>query len=136
MEEYIVGHKHFNYDLSACTRLHFESSFTTPYALNACDSIEESSLLEKKLRASVMLPLSSTLRIIQMYVCTYVCVYIMYFCEQFSTTQSGMVISSQISRGFIQLLENGRVQLRFNNVSFVTYVHVCMRNRVYIHDCT
>jgi len=34
--------------------------FTTRYALNARDLIKESSLLEKKLQASKMLPLSST----------------------------------------------------------------------------
>jgi len=59
MEEFIVGHEHFNYDLSIRT-VHVSSQvFTTRYAVNARDSIEESSLLEKKLQVSAMLPLSS-----------------------------------------------------------------------------
>jgi len=37
--------------------------FTTCYALNASDSIEENGLLEEKLQTSVTLPLSCTIKI-------------------------------------------------------------------------
>ena len=39
------------------------------------------------------------------------------YSEQYSTLQSGIIISSQISKEFIQLPENGRVQLKFHDVS-------------------
>jgi len=83
VKECIVGHKHFNYDSSTRTMSRVESSrvFTTHYALNSHDSIEESCLLEKKLQANVTLPLSCTVY----YVCmlffnkkTILCVGIIY----------------------------------------------------------
>ena len=43
----------------------------------------------------------------------FICIYCS---EQFSTAPSGTVISSQISKNFIELPENGRVILKFNNV--------------------
>ena len=39
-----------------------------------------------------------------------------HYSEQFSTTPSGTIISSQVSKEFIQLPENGSVLLKFNNV--------------------
>ena len=45
----------------------------------------------------------------------------MYLCtcysEQYRTSQSGIVISSQISKDFLQLPENESVQLKFHYVS-------------------
>ena len=42
------------------------------------------------------------------------------YSEEYNTTSSGMIISSKISEEFIQLPENGTVQLKFNNVSIYT----------------
>lgn len=44
-----------------------------------------------------------------------------------SGSAAGMVISSQISSGFIELPENGTVKLKFNNVSTVCISIVVIR---------
>ena len=84
------------------THYHMSSQvFTARYALNAHDSIKESSLLEKKLRAIVTLPLSSTVCMyvcmyvylyVRMYACMYVCMYVCMYIHTYARTYVHMYV--------------------------------------------
>ena len=61
---------------------------------------------------------------IQLWSCICTC-----YSEQYNASQSGVIISSQISKELIELPDNGNVQLKFHNVSTCVVVKI-----IQLHD--
>ena len=74
-----------------------------------------------------------------MYVCTYLYMHIytyvcVYLCSKVYGNTSNVIISSQISKGFIQLPENSTVQINFYVSVYKAFMHMYAYCE-YVHSC-